>query len=134
MSSLLPVYKKMNIVVKKSEGKYIWDTEGNRYTDFFSGISVTNLGHRPKQVIDAINEAVSKYLHVSNLYGESYQEELAAELSKRTIKGKVFFSNSGSEANECAVKSARKYFNGNKYEVISFTGSFHGRTLAMIAS
>lgn len=134
MSCILPVYKKIDIDVEKTDGKYIWDRNGKRYIDFLAGISVTNLGHRPPQVIKAIEEAVSKYIHLSNLYHEELQEELAEELINRTIPGKVFFSNSGAEANECAIKVARKFFNGDRYEIISFVNSFHGRTLATLAA
>jgi predicted acetylornithine/succinylornithine family transaminase len=134
MSYLLPVYRKLNIDVGRAQGKHIWDRDRKKYTDFLSGISVTNLGHRPEKVIEAINKEVSKYLHISNLYAEKFQEDLARELAGRTIRGKVFFSNSGAEANECAIKTARKYFNGEKYEIISFVNSFHGRTLATLAA
>ncbi len=134
MSSILPVYKKLKIDVDRAEGAYIWDKSGKKYTDFLSGVSVTNLGHRPPVVIKAIEKVLSKYIHLSNLFPEKYQEELAHELAERAMPGKVFFSNSGAEANECAIKMARKYFGGEKYEVISFKNSFHGRTIATLAA
>ncbi len=134
MSSLLDVYKKLDVEVEKADGKYIWDTEGKRYTDFLSGISVTNLGHLNGKVKDRVSGAMESYMHVSNLYREPMQEELAEKLSERTFGGKVFFSNSGTEANETAVKVARKYFEGEKYEVITLKDSFHGRSLAMLSA
>ncbi len=134
MSCILGVYKKLNINVERTEGKFLWDSNGKRYTDFFSGLSVTNLGHRHPDVIKAVNETIAKYIHLSNLFPEQNQEQLAVELIQRTIPGKVFFSNSGAEANECAIKTARKYFSGEKYEIISFVNSFHGRTFATLAA
>lgn len=134
MNYILPVYNKLDIRVEKAEGKYVWDENGRRYTDFFSGLSVTNLGHRPSEVVDAICDTVTEYIHLSNLFPEKHQEQLAEELVKRTIPGKVFFSNSGAEANECAIKVARKYFSGEKYEIVSFVNSFHGRTLATLSA
>ncbi|MEA3506879.1 MAG: aspartate aminotransferase family protein [Elusimicrobiota bacterium] len=135
MSSILNVYNQLDIEVSRAEGNYIWDTEGKKYIDFFSGISVTNLGHRPPEVIKAINGALSEYLHISNIFPEKNQKELAGVLTEKTIPGgKVFFSNSGAEANECAIKIARKYFEGEKFRIITFKNSFHGRTLATLAA
>ncbi|MGM0441432.1 MAG: aspartate aminotransferase family protein [Elusimicrobiota bacterium] len=137
MSSLLPVYNQLDIEVDKAEGKYVWDTEGKKYTDFFSGISVTNLGHRPPEVVEAINNITDSYLHISNLFPEKLQIEFADLLTDRIFpdgSGKIFFSNSGAEANECGLKIARKYFNGDKFITITFKNSFHGRTLATLAA
>ncbi len=135
MSSLLNVYNQINIEVAGAEGNYIWDREGKKYIDFFSGISVTNLGHRPEKVLNAINKALSEYLHISNIFPEKYQKELADALVKKTMPGgKIFFSNSGAEANECAIKVARKFFDGEKFKIITFKNSFHGRTLATLAA
>ena len=134
MSCLLEVYKKFNIEVSRADGRYLWDSSGKKYTDFLSGISVTNFGHRPPEVVKSVSGAVSEYMHVSNLFNERKQELLAERLVKKSFPGKVFFANSGAEANETAVKAARKYFDGDKYEIISFQNSFHGRTLAMLAA
>ncbi|MFC2061858.1 aspartate aminotransferase family protein [Elusimicrobiota bacterium] len=134
MSFTLPVYKKLNIKIEKADGKYIWDKGGKKYMDFISGVAVTNLGHRHPRVVKSIEDVMSRYLHLSNLYVEEGQEKLASDLITKTIEGKVFFSNSGAEANECAIKIARKYFDGEKYEIISFINSFHGRTLATLAA
>ncbi len=134
MSGLLEVYKKFDLDVARAEGKYIYSKDGKKYLDLFSGISVNVLGHRPCSVIKSVKETMEKYLHLSNLFKEEKQEKLAEILVERTFPGKVFFVNSGAEAVECAIKSARKYFNGDKYEVISFKNSFHGRTLAALAA
>ncbi|NLB34795.1 MAG: aspartate aminotransferase family protein [Elusimicrobia bacterium] len=134
MSSLLKVYNKLKLEIDRAEGKHIWDKSGKEYLDFFSGIAVTSLGHRPPLVVEAIKQSVDKYMHISNLFPETNQEELASEIIERTLPGKVFFSNSGAEANEAAIKAARKYFDGAKYEIISFRNSFHGRTLATLAA
>ncbi len=135
MSSVLEVYRKFDIEVNRAEGRYLWDTSGRRYTDMFSGLAVTNFGHRPPAVVEAVNRSMETYAHLSNLFPERNQEELADEIARRVMPGgKVFFCNSGAEANETAVKAARKYFDGEKYEVISFLNSFHGRTLAMLGA
>ncbi|MBN2407848.1 MAG: acetylornithine/succinylornithine family transaminase [Elusimicrobia bacterium] len=134
MTFRLPVYKQFKIDVDKAEGAYIYDTGGRKYVDFISGVSVLNMGHRPPEVMKAVESVMAKYLHVSNLYPEQNQKEYARLLVERTIPGKVFFSNSGAEANECAIKVARKYFDGDKYEIISFVNSFHGRTLATLGA
>ncbi len=134
MSALLGVYKRFALDVARAEGKYIYSKDGREYLDLFSGISVNVLGHRPQPVMESIRETTEKYLHLSNLFKEDNQEKLAAALIERNFPGKVFFVNSGAEAVECAVKSARKYFNGDKYEVISFKNSFHGRTLAALSA
>ncbi|MGM0567867.1 MAG: aspartate aminotransferase family protein [Elusimicrobiota bacterium] len=134
MSSLLDVYKRFDMDVDKASGMYIYDKEGRKYLDFLSGISVNALGHRHSGVMDKARGAMDRYLHLSNFFRDENQEELARKIVERTYPGKVFFANSGSEAVECAIKSARKYFNGEKYEVISFKNSFHGRTMAAIAA
>jgi predicted acetylornithine/succinylornithine family transaminase len=134
MSDILPVYKKLKIDIDKAKGSYIWDKNGKKYTDFLSGISVTNLGHSNPLIIKAVDETLARYSHLSNLFTEENQEKLASELINKSMPGKVFFSNSGAEANECAIKAVRKYFNGEKSEIVSFTNSFHGRTLATLAA
>ncbi|MDA3792075.1 MAG: aspartate aminotransferase family protein [Elusimicrobia bacterium] len=135
MNNLLNVYNQLDMEVSKAEGNNIWDTNGNKYIDFFSGISVTNLGHRPKEVIKAIEGALAQYMHISNIFPEKYQKELAGLLVEKTMpESKVFFSNSGAEANECAIKVARKFFDGEKFKIITFKNSFHGRTLATLAA
>ncbi|MDD2523360.1 MAG: aspartate aminotransferase family protein [Endomicrobiia bacterium] len=140
---LMQTYKRTDIVVKKGKGQYLWDEDGKKYTDFFSGISVCNLGHCNPVVNSAIKKQLDCFLHVSNLYYVKPQADLAKELVNRSFgKGaKVFLANSGSEANEGAIKMARKFGKENKtknnkdrYEIITFKNSFHGRTLATLSA
>ena len=119
----------------RAQGKYIWDKSGKKYLDFISGISVNVLGHRPPAVIKAVKEQLSKYMHVSNLYTDMTQEKYADMLIKKSFPGKVFFSNSGSEANELAIKLVRKVGEGkNKFRIISFSNSFHGRSMSTLSA
>ena len=137
---IMGTYKRYPLAVNRAKGKYIWSREGKKYLDFFSGLSVNNLGHCHPQILKAIKEQIIKHLHISNLYYDHLQVELAEKLVKLAIPGKVFFSNSGAEANECAIKLARKYGHlqgskrENKYKIIVFENSFHGRTLATLSA
>lgn len=137
---IMGTYKRYPLKVKKAKGKYIWSEAGRRYLDFFSGLSVNNLGHCHPQILKAIRQQLGRHLHISNMYYDSLQVELAERLVKLSIPGKVFFSNSGAEANECAMKLARKYghLQGGKrkdrYKIIVFDNSFHGRTLATLTA
>ena len=137
---IMGTYKRYPLTVKKAKGKYIWSQEGKRYLDFFSGLSVNNFGHCHPQILKAIRQQLLRHLHISNMYYDSLQVELAEILVKLSIPGKVFFSNSGAEANECAIKLARKYghLEGGKredrYKIIVFDNSFHGRTLATLSA
>ncbi|MHB9156195.1 MAG: aspartate aminotransferase family protein [Endomicrobiales bacterium] len=131
---ILPTYKRYPLVLVKGKGQYVWDDKGRKYLDFFAGLSVCNVGHCHPKVVAAIRKQANTLLHVSNLYYTPPQVRLAADLIKASFPGQVFFSNSGAEANECAIKIARKRGKGKRYEVITFTGSFHGRTLATLAA
>lgn len=132
---LVNVYKKAPVTLKRAAGKYIYDDKGRRYLDFFSGLSVCNFGHAHPKIVAAVKKQSGRYLHVSNLYHTDVQANLAEKLSRLAFQGAVFFSNSGAEANECAIKLARKWGSpSGKYEVITFRNSFHGRTLATIAA
>jgi len=135
---IMGTYKRYPLAVKRAKGKYIWSEEGKRYLDFFTGLAVNNLGHCHPQILKAIREQLLKHLHISNLYYDRPQVELAEKLVELSIPGKVFFSNSGAEANECAIKLARKYghLEGGKdrYKIIVFENSFHGRTLATLSA
>ncbi len=135
---LLGVYKKNPLVVKSASGKYIYDEKGRRYLDFFSGLSVCNFGHRHPKIISAIARQLKRYLHISNLYSADVQSLLAEKLVSMAFGsdgGKVFFPNSGAEANECAIKLVRKYgATSGRYEIITFENSFHGRTLATLSA
>ena len=130
---IMNTYKRYMLLVEKARGRYIWDGDGKRYLDFFSGISVSNFGHLNPQIMAGIRRQLSKYLHVSNYYYSRPQIDLARRLCQISLKGRVFFSNSGAEANECAIKIARKW-GGKRRGIIVFKNSFHGRTLATLAA
>jgi len=132
---LMPNYARLNIFFEKGEGVYLYDKDGKKYLDMLAGIAVNTLGYNHPKLTNAICEQAKKILHVSNLFQIEPQIEVAEILSRNSINGKVFFCNSGAEANETAIKLARKYFYSkgiDKYEFISFKNSFHGRTLATL--
>lgn len=132
MTAIFPTYNRFNIKVKQAEGSYVEDVEGKRYLDFGSGIGVNNLGHRHPAVQEAIEGQVKKYWHVSNLYHVPIQEDVAQLLTENSSGDYVFFCNSGAEANEAAIKLARKVT--GKEKIITFSQSFHGRTFATMAA
>ena len=132
---ILQTYGRYNLVVSKAKGKYVWDNKGKKYLDFFTGISTANLGHGDKRILSAVREQSEKYMHVSNYYYAEPQVKLAEKLIGLTFPGKVFLSNSGAEANECAIKIVRKYGSkSGRYGMIVFNNSFHGRTIATLSS
>jgi predicted acetylornithine/succinylornithine family transaminase len=137
---ILQTYKRVPLVVSKAKGQYLWDDKGKKYLDFFSGISVCNVGHCNPRVAAAIKKQAETLIHVSNHYYVESPVLLAKELVKASFPGKVFLANSGAEANECAIKAARKWGGkhpgkkGSRYEIITFNESFHGRTLATLAA
>ena len=122
-------YSRYPISIVNGEGSYVYDSESKKYLDFISGIAVNNLGHNNKKVNNAINKQLKNLVHVSNLFVIPNQVNFAKEIVKNKPGHKVFFCNSGTEANEAAFKISRKWgiFN-NKKTIISFTGGFHGRT------
>lgn len=135
--ALMGTYSRFPLIIERGEGAYLYDVDGKRYLDFMAGIAVNALGHNHPLVVSAITEQAKKVVHVSNLYYNVPSIQLAMKMRGRTGK-KVFFANSGTEANEGMVKLARlyQYKKGfaTKNEVITFTNSFHGRTLAMLAA
>lgn len=135
---VMNTYNRLPIAPVRGKGSYLWDAEGKKYLDFFSGLAVTNLGHGHPKVLYAIATQARRLLHVSNLCQIDHQAELAKLLVENSFGDKVFFCNSGAEANEAAVKLARKYaqkkFGAGRFEVITMKNSFHGRTLAMITA
>ncbi len=137
-SSLFPTYARYPLTLVKGEGSWLWDDQGNRYLDFMSGIAVTNLGHAPQKVKDALLKQLDELWHVSNLFRIPNQEDAAKLLTDNSHAGAVFFCNSGAEANEAAIKLARRYHQlikkTGRYEVITFEKSFHGRTLATLTA
>jgi len=130
-------YARFPIALLRGEGRRVWDADGREYLDFVSGLAVCNLGHCHPKVVAAIREQAGKLLHVSNLYHIEPQSALAALLCANSFADKVFFCNSGAEANEAAIKLARKYFSSrgdSRMQIISMEMSFHGRTFATLAA
>ncbi len=129
---MFPCYTPMNMVIKKAHGSYVFDNEGNKYVDLTSGIAVNCLGHTPEGVQKVIKKTCKNLIHVSNIFCNEYTLSLAKKLTSLTGYDKVFFVNSGAEANETALKLARRVafddYGADKNEIISFVNSFHGRT------
>ena len=133
-----PNYGRAPICLVRGEGVRVWDSDGREYLDFSSGLAVVGLGHCHPRVTGAIQEAAATLLHVSNLYHTAPQIHLAKLLCEHSFADRVFFCNSGAEANEAAFKLARKYakerFASDRYEIIATRNSFHGRTLATVTA
>jgi acetylornithine/N-succinyldiaminopimelate aminotransferase len=137
-SFLLPTYDRLPIMVTHGKGVYLFDSEGNKYLDFLSGIGVNALGYAHPAITKVIQKQVAKVIHTSNLFFHAYQAELAKRLTKLAGMDRAFFSNSGTEAWEGALKLARAYSNeksgGKRYKVLALENSFHGRTLGSLAT
>lgn len=131
---VLPSYQRFPITIERGEGSYIYDKAGKEYLDFLSGWSVSNLGHRPEPVVKAIKEQADKLIHVPNVFYLEPQGRLAKMLVENSIEGKVFFGNSGAEANEAAIKFAKLYGQGKRHKIVTTERSFHGRTSAAMAA
>ena len=135
---LMPTYARFPVVLVRGQGMRVWDADGRQYLDFLAGIAVCNLGHCHPHVVEAIREQAGRLLHVSNLYYIEPQVRLARLLTECTFADRVFFCNSGAEANEAAIKLARKYHKDRgdpgRHEIVSATLSFHGRTLATLTA
>ncbi len=132
---ILNTYNRLDLIIEKGEGSYVFDIDGNKYLDMYSGISVNNLGH-DKGIVEAIIKQASKYMHLSNYFVSEPVVNLAKLLVENTFASKVFFTNSGTESNEAAIKLCRKYgkqTSENKYELLSAYNSFHGRTTGALA-
>jgi len=131
-------FNRAPVCFERGEGMYLWDIDGKRYMDLLAGIAVSALGHSHPALVQAITDQVSKLIHCSNLYYIEYQAKLAKLIVENSCADKVFFANSGAEANEGAIKLARLYFRKNghpeKFEIITLEKSFHGRTLATLAA
>jgi len=137
--NVMQTYGRLPVAFVRGEGTRLWDSEGNEYLDFLSGLAVTSLGHAHPEVADALADQARTLLHVSNLYYNDVQPKVAARLNALLGgDGRVFFCNSGAEANECAIKLARRYGQRNggpgRFHVVSAYGSFHGRTLTTLAA
>ncbi len=131
---VLPSYQRFPITIVSGAGSYIYDDTGKKYLDFLSGWSVSNLGHRPQPVVDAIKAQADKLIHAPNVFYLEPQGQLAKLLVQNSIEGKVFFGNSGAEANEAAIKFAKLYGHGKRHKIITTERSFHGRTSATMAA
>ena len=132
-SPLMDTYPAPAVTFVRGEGAQLWDTEGRAYLDLLSGLAVTSLGHSHPAVADALAVQARTLLHTSNLFGTLPGPEVAATLDRLLGGGgKVFFANSGAEANECAIKLARKWGGRGRHVVVTALGSFHGRTLATL--
>ncbi|OGW93666.1 MAG: acetylornithine aminotransferase, partial [Omnitrophica bacterium RIFCSPLOWO2_12_FULL_45_13] len=132
---VMNTYKRAPLCPEKAKGAKIWDINGKSYLDFFPGWAVSGIGHCHPLVANAVAKQANKLMHVSNNYYSQLQARLAKKIIEESFPGKVFFANSGAEANEAAVKLARKYgHDKGKYEIITMTKSFHGRTLGMISA
>ena len=133
----MPVFARYNIVLDHGDGPYLYDTNGKKYIDYLAGIAVNVVGHNYKPLVDAISRQAAKMIHCSNLYYTEVQVEAAEKLKKLSDMDKVFFGNSGAEANEGAIKLARKYatdIDPEKIQIISALHSFHGRTIATLTA
>lgn len=137
-SSLFQNYARYPISLVKGQGSWLWDDKGNKYLDFMCGIAVTNLGHAPKKVTEKLKAQLDELWHVSNLFHIPNQEKAASLLTANSCADAVFFCNSGAEANEAAIKLARRYHQkvkgSGRFEIITFHQSFHGRTLATLTA
>ncbi len=137
-SALFSTYARYPITMVKGKGSRLWDDQGKEYLDFMSGLAVTNLGHVPDAVKDALIGQLDQLWHVSNLFHIPGQEKAAKLLVDNSCADAVFFCNSGAEANEAAIKLARRYHQklkgSDRYEIVTFTQSFHGRTLATLTA
>jgi acetylornithine/N-succinyldiaminopimelate aminotransferase len=138
MSALLPTYARSELSFARGEGAHLYTTTGERYLDFATGVAVTALGHAHPHLVKALTEQAKKLWHVSNLHQIPEQARLAERLTDATFADYVFFANSGAEAVECAIKTARRFHFKNgapeRYRVVTFEGAFHGRTLATTAA
>jgi acetylornithine/N-succinyldiaminopimelate aminotransferase len=137
-SAIFPSYARYPITMVKGAGSRLWDSEGKEYLDLMSGLAVTSLGHAPKRVAEKVAAQLDQLWHVSNLFYTENAEKLAGLLTDNSCADAVFFCNSGAEANEAAIKLARRYnskiLGNSRYEIITFHQSFHGRTLATLTA
>jgi acetylornithine/N-succinyldiaminopimelate aminotransferase len=138
ITHLLPTYARVDLAFERGEGPWLFATNGDRYLDFTAGVAVNALGHAHPHLVEALTAQAQKVWHVSNLFRIPEAERLAARLCAETFADQVFFCNSGAEAMECCIKTARKYqyVSGRpeRYRIITFEGAFHGRTLATLAA
>lgn len=138
MSAIYGTYARTQLSFERGEGMRLFGNDGKTYLDFNSGIGPNMLGHHHPYLVDALKKAADNVWHTSNIFTIPEQERLAQRLVDATFADSVFFTNSGTEAIECALKTARRYFydkgEKDRYEIVAFTGSFHGRTMGAIAA
>ena len=138
MSAIYGTYARSPLAFERGEGVRLFDQNNRSYLDFHGGVAVNALGYKDPHLVKTLQEAAEKVWHTSNVFTIPQQEKLAERLTAITFADRVFFTNSGAEAVECAIKTARRYFwdkgEVDRYEIIAFTGSFHGRTLATVAA
>ncbi len=136
--AVMPTYRRTDLAFEKGEGVYLYGVDGRRYLDFACGLAVTAFGHAHPYLVNVLEQQAKTLWHSSNLFRIPGQERLAQRLVAATFADTVFFTNSGAEANECAIKIIRKYQSSNgrpeRYRIITFEGAFHGRTLAALAA
>jgi predicted acetylornithine/succinylornithine family transaminase len=135
----MPVFGPPAVMFERGRGTELWDSDGKRYLDFLAGIAVVSLGHANPAVAEAVGDQLDRLLHVSNFFANPVATEAAVKLNDLLLqasgqRGQIFFTNSGAESNECAIKLARKYGGRGRHTVVSALGSFHGRTLATLAA
>jgi acetylornithine/N-succinyldiaminopimelate aminotransferase len=132
---VIPNYARFPVALARGEGSYVWDAEGNRYLDLFCGWGCNLLGHCPTGVIEAVREQLGQLIHVPNTWHTELQGLWAKALSERSFGGQAFFCNSGTEANEAAIKLARLHgASRHRYKIITFEGGFHGRTMGSVSA
>ena len=138
IAPLMPTYARADLAFERGEGAWLIGADGKRYLDFAGGVAVNSLGHAHPKLVAALGVQAAKLWHVSNLFRIPEAERLAARLTEASFADTVFFANSGAEAMECALKTARKYHavsgHPEKFRLVTFEGSFHGRTLATLAA
>lgn len=138
LDPIMPTYNRFPLTITKGKGSHVWNEQGEQYLDYTSGIATCNLGHVPDVVHEAVEKQLKELWHCSNLYTIPSQVKLANLLTENSCGDQVFFCNSGAEANEAAIKIARKYAQDVKgsddYEIVTFKSSFHGRTLATLSA
>ena len=138
ITTVMPTYARADLALERGEGAWVWSSDNRQYLDFGAGVAVTALGHCHPRLVKALTDQAGKIWHSSNLYRVTGQEQVADKLVANTFADTVFFCNSGAEANECAIKMARKYHydsgNPQRNQIICADGAFHGRTLATLAA
>jgi len=131
---VIPNYTRYPVVLTRGEGSQVWDADGKRYLDFFPGWGCNLLGHCPPKIVEAVRKQVGELIHVPNTWYTEQQGEWAKLLSERSFGGMAFFCNSGAEANEAAIKLVRLHTPKEKYKIITFLDSFHGRTMGAVTA